>query len=407
MATIVIVSAVFPPEPIVSAMLSHDIAEKLSNKGYEVVVLCPKPTRPHGFQFTNTEIGGSKFSIIHLDSYTHADSSVIGRFRESYSFGRKCVAYIKKKKDIVCLYINTWPLLAQYLTVRVAVKHKIYNIVHVQDIYPESLINKLLIGKNIFYKLLLPIDKYVLTKSSAVIAISENMSQTLSETRRISPDKISVIQNWQNEDDFINYRNTRKTGILEDKASFTFMYMGNIGPVAGVDLLIKSFVKAEITDARLVIAGSGSALKACTDLVNSIGVNNIEFIPVPQGAVPETQDKADVLLLPVKKNGALSSIPSKLPAYMFSAKPIIGSLDIKSDTASAIKKADAGIVVEPENEEALAKAMLEISQWSKQTLKNKGENGFNYALSHLSRANNLEKIVSLIESYANKEDSQE
>ena len=45
---ILIISAVFPPEPVVSANLSRDLAEELS-KNNQVTVLCPKPTRPNGF----------------------------------------------------------------------------------------------------------------------------------------------------------------------------------------------------------------------------------------------------------------------------------------------------------------------------------------------------------------------
>ena len=65
------------------------------------------------------------------------------------------------------------------------------------------------------------------------------------------------------------------------------------------------------------------------------------------------------MLLPLKKGAAMSSIPSKLPAYMFSKKPIIGSLDVQSDTARAIIESDCGLVVEPENEQALINAFKE------------------------------------------------
>lgn len=44
---ILIVTAVFPPEPVVSAQISYDLATELSKK-YNVTVLCPPPTRPNG-----------------------------------------------------------------------------------------------------------------------------------------------------------------------------------------------------------------------------------------------------------------------------------------------------------------------------------------------------------------------
>ena len=174
------------------------------------------------------------------------------------------------------------------------------------------------------------------------------------------------------------------------------MYLGNNGPVAGVDFLIKSFAKAAIENSQLIIAGSGSRTDACKELARDLGLDNVVFIPVPDGKVPEIQAQADVMLLPVKKGGAMSSIPSKLPAYMLSAKPIIGSLDLKSDTANAIVAANCGIVIEPENEDYLVGAMREIRYFDKNKLIEMGENGFSYAMSNFSKSYNLKQIVNII-----------
>jgi glycosyltransferase involved in cell wall biosynthesis len=138
-------------------------------------------------------------------------------------------------------------------------------------------------------------------------------------------------------------------------------------------------------------------MNACIELANSYNATNIEFLPVPEGMVPEIQNKSDVMLLPVKKNGAMSSIPSKLPAYMFSSKPIIGSLDLESDTAKSILESGCGIVVEPENEVELINAMKEASEWSKQVLEEKGNAGFEYAVLNFSKKENLQKVVTVIE----------
>jgi len=175
------------------------------------------------------------------------------------------------------------------------------------------------------------------------------------------------------------------------------MYLGNNGPLAGVEFLINSFLKAQIPNSKLIIAGSGSRTNACQELVKSLHAGNIEFMSVPEGMVPLVQDKADVMLLPVKKNGAMSSIPSKLPAYMFSAKPIIGSLDLESDTAKAIKESGCGVVVKPENEDELIVAMNTAFNWSNQILKKKGNAGFEYAMKNFSKRENLQKIISVFD----------
>jgi glycosyltransferase involved in cell wall biosynthesis len=392
---ILIISCVFPPEPVVSASLSKDIANELS-VSEEVTVLHPKPTRPDGFEFSS-EITDSDYKEITMDSYTCSKYSILGRLRESNSFGKKCANYIKKHhKDIKVIYLNAWPLFSQYKIVKTAKRWNIPCVTHVQDIYPEALSNKMPFLKFLINFFLLPIDRYILRNSTRVIAISNRMKNYISKTRHIDSKKIDVINNWQDEAAFLNLEQitTKNTSKL-----LTFMYLGNIGPVAGVEFLIESFIRSNTHYAKLVIAGSGTRKKYCENIANK--ATNIEFWSVPDGCVPAVQEQADVMLLPVKRNGAKSSIPSKLPAYMLSAKPIIACVDIESDTADAIQESGCGWVIEPDNKNMLTKKIEEVIKENKKHLGIMGEHGREYAMQHFSRKGNLKKITTLIQNIAN------
>ena len=83
---ILIISAVFPPEPVVSASLSKDIATELAKK-HEVTVICPNPSRPHGFIFEK-ENDDKDYQVVRLNSYTYSESKIIGRLMENYIFGK-------------------------------------------------------------------------------------------------------------------------------------------------------------------------------------------------------------------------------------------------------------------------------------------------------------------------------
>jgi hypothetical protein len=110
---ILIVSAVFPPEPVVSAFLSYDLAMSLSKK-YEVKVLTPRPTRPAGEKYNSQRFVVNGIEQIILNSYACPKSRLIGRMRESFSFGLHARAFIKSHySDIQVIYMNAWPLLAQ------------------------------------------------------------------------------------------------------------------------------------------------------------------------------------------------------------------------------------------------------------------------------------------------------
>ena len=402
MKNILIISAVFPPEPVVSANLMKDLAEELS-KEYNVTVLCPIPTRPLGFNMEGTRAEMKfPFKVVELDSFTCAESKMVGRLKESNSFGKAAARYIKANHaDIDAIHVTAWPLAAKYWISKVAKKYKIPFSNSVQDIYPESLAAHLPKGiiSNLFNSILLPLDKYGLQKASIIHTISDKMVDYLSQTRKLDRNKFVVVRNWQNEEDFIAFHNSKQYDVLSvQEKPLTFMYMGNVGPLAGLDLVIDAFNDANLPNARLVIAGAGSAKESLQKKVRDLSIKNVEFWDVPQGKVPEIQDKADIMVLPIKKGFGKTSIPSKLPAYMFSKRPVLASVDKDSDTAECIINAKAGWVVEPEDTISLSKVFNVAAKESAEDLIRMGSNGFNFAMKNLSKATNLKKLTEAVKS---------
>jgi len=395
---ILLISANFPPEPVAAALLSYDLAIALSGK-HKVTVITPKPSRPCGFSFPHQSIDDAVFEHIVLNSYTCPESKIFGRMRESHSFGKHAVRFIKKKyKEISCIYISVWPLLAQYLIVKASERYSIPAIVHVQDIYPESLSNRIPIFGHYIRSLLLPLDRYILNHASQIIANSDHMRSVFEKTRGIPAHKINIVKNWQDENKFVIPHELPKMESVnnQEEKPFTFMYLGNIGPVAGVDFLIRTFIEAALPDALLVIAGSGSQKEKCMQLAKSHKRSNIQFSDVPSGKVMEIQHSADVMLLPVIIGASLSSVPSKLPAYMFSKKPVIACVENDSDTALAIKQSGCGLVVLPEDTQSLILAMRDMISKPKQDLFEFGQNGFDYAMENFSKEKNLKSLTSII-----------
>lgn len=392
---IVIITGVFIPEPIVSAGIMADLAESLSRK-FEVTVLRPHPTRPKGFNVPPYDFKEKPYDVIELDSYNCPKSSLIGRFKESISMGYACKRYLDTYHDEIKLVYNApWHIFGREIVRKACNKYGIPYITPVQDVYPESLTGKFPpIVKGLTQTLLLPFDKKLLKDASLVHTISEKMKLYLSSTRKIPKSKFIVIRNWQNEQDFVDFHRTHKNE--EKEEIFTFMYLGNIGPVAGVDLLLQAFEKANLPTARLVIAGAGSAKSSLQEYASKLNAN-IEFWDVPFGQVPAVQNQAHVMCLPIRKGFASSSIPSKLPAYMFSAKPIICCADLDSDTVMCINEADAGWTIEPDNIDKLSSLFQQVATESKTELKRKGENGFRYGISNFSRNTNLQKLTEVCE----------
>lgn len=389
---ILIVSSVFPPEPVVSAMMSYDIAMRLCALGNKVVVVTPSPSRPLNYVFKE-EKKVFPFEHIVLDSYTYPESHIIGRTRESISFGKAVARFISEYPDSIdCIYANTWPLFSQLAIARSAKKKAIPFYIHEQDVYPESYCFKIpgLLGR-LLYKVLIPIDKYVQWHARGLIVISPAMIDTLSQTRKVKKEKYTLVRNWQEDQRFINaYR-----PVNDNDTGCHFMYLGSINPTANVTMIIEAFATITTPKCKMSIIGNGPEKSHCEEVAKVVGVD-ISFGSVNPDLVAEKQRSADVLVLCLKKGVAKTATPSKLTAYMLTGRPIIASVDFDSDCANIINEAKCGIVVEPDNVDALGDAMQTMANTSIEEKNIKGRKAFDYAVKHLSKEQNLKILANIL-----------
>ena len=395
---ILIVSAVFYPEPIVIGTLSRDIALRLAEK-HTVTVVCPKPTRPFGYDFSDYRYEKDKtYTRVELQSYTCAKTDYIGRFRETYGFGRAVKKYLDANyKNFDVVYSWSWPLYAQLLIAKAAKKYKIPLITHVQDVYPEPFLRRVPIIGRLLYRLFFNVDKKSLLLSEKVIAIAPRIKEYLIHTRGLNRKQVEVIYNWQDETRFENYTAQRKPL----GSPFTFMFLGTLSGAANLEYIANCFLKADIPNSQFIFAGSGSAKKNLENIAKQDKNKRIEFCDAPFSEVAKIQDRADVLVISLNKGGGAHAFPSKLPAYMFSKKPILASVDFTSDIAYVVNQSNSGWVVEPNQEEELIKTMKTISEVPFEELSIMGNKGFSYAKRHLSKETNLSKICNLIETLDN------
>jgi hypothetical protein len=132
-----------------------------------------------------------------------------------------------------------------------------------------------------------------------------------------------------------------------------------------------------------------------------MSISSVHFISDPDVKnVSRLQAMAHVFLLPLRKGAGMSSIPSKLPAYLFSAKPVLATVDDESDTAHCLREAQCGWVGEPENVEWLGHKMGEVSAMRPVELDEMGKRGRAYGLEHFSKARGVRLLADLVISCA-------
>ena len=402
---ITIISAVYPPEPQISARMSYDLANYLVDLGYYVTVLCPQPSRPLNADYSQyLNLGApvvtseNKVKVVRLPSFAAPQSRLLPRMWESISFGREVTKYlVKEKKMPDVLYVNSWPLFAQTIIARFAKKNAVPVVLQIMDIYPDAITSKLpAFMRFVVHAPFRWLDTWIARTACRVVVISENMRRTYTGSRQISVESVVIIPTWQDEAVFekVPQRSEccARYGIDNDK--FTYLYLGNIGSVAGVDFLIRAFDEANLSNAQLLIVGDGAAKSDCVALSKHLNQSRVHFISDPESAnVPVLQNMAHVCMLPMKRSLGMSSIPSKLPSYLFSAKPIIATVDLESDTARFISQAECGWVGEAEDLTWLVNKMKETCKLSIDELVTIGQKGKEFGLSHFSKSSGVAHLA--------------
>lgn len=412
---VVIVNAVFPPEPVVSARIGRDVAGEFAARGWQVDVITPQPSRPHGTVYPRMpaseelSAGRFRFRVHRVDSVVSPGRSLPGRFIESWSFGRKSAQKLLSltlaAAPIDVIYVNSWPLAAQALIVAVAVRLRIPVTLHIQDLYPESLLPKLPgLFRGLAGQSLLGLDRWLMGQCRAVVTISQRMSDCVTQLRRVPRDKVVIVPNYGDGEAFklagARAESAARYGV--DPKKFTFLYLGNIGPVAGVQTLVQAFHAAGLEKSQLLIVGGGSCRDDCEQLAKRLQAENIRFISEPDaGRVPAVQALADVFLLPMRRGAAASSVPSKLVAYLFSGRPVLAAVDEDSDTADTIRRGGCGWIEVPEDAARLGAKMREVSRLPEPALAEMGARGREHAGRHFSRARCLGDLCAVIERAAN------
>jgi glycosyltransferase involved in cell wall biosynthesis/ribosomal protein S18 acetylase RimI-like enzyme len=328
---------------------------------------------------------------------------------ENLSFGLTAGWIALTTRRPALIYSNSWPIIATGILSAVARLRGIRMVISIQDIYPESLISQGRLGSDhLVSRCMRWIDGIIARRSQKVIVISESFAEVYRRERGVDPSRLQVISNWA-DSGLVTPNDARASMFRAAKNipqnAFVILYGGNVGTAAGVDTIIRAFHRLrDIEHLYLVIAGQGSSVTACRELVRELGCPRIIFhSPWAKDETSMVLASADVLILPTSGSQSLASLPSKLISYMLSARPIIANAHPRSDLGTIIEESTCGWVVKPDSPDLLATKIREVMTMDTLELIRRGEMGRAYALRNLTREVCLPKVIDVLEMAGRKE----
>ncbi|TAE76395.1 MAG: glycosyltransferase WbuB [Verrucomicrobia bacterium] len=224
----------------------------------------------------------------------------------------------------------------------------------VQDFYSLA-VDKLLRKKlpiaggfiGAWYRLL---DSRQFQRSSGIIAISEDFTDTLSHEFGVDATRVSVIPNWaviEKLPTLPKDNEWARQHALHDK--FVFLYSGTLGMKHNPALLLelaKHF--RDHSSIEVVVVSEGIGADWLRREAATAGLRQLRVLPYQAfSQFPAVLASGDVLIGILEEDAATFSVPSKTLSYLCAARPLLLAVPEQNLAARITRSQAAGITVSP------------------------------------------------------------
>lgn len=400
---IIIYSYNYYPEPIGIAPLMTELAEGLVKRGHEVRVVTGMPNYPERQIYPSYR--GKLYTTELRNGVAIQRSYVLVRPRPnllervvldaSFVVSSFIHALRGKRPDVV--FLTSPPLPIAVPAALLGWLHRCPVILNLQDIIPEAAIHVGLLSNKKLIWVFEGLEKFAYRTATKISIIADQFADNLI-SKGVSPQKLVVIPNWvdtnfifpMSKDD--NYFRTAYK--LEGK--FVFMYSGNIGLTQGLETVVRAAkLLVNLPELVVVVVGEEKAIGRLQKFAKELGAINVICVPFQaRNLLPQMLAAMDVGLVIQKQNVIAFNMPSKIQPILASGRPIIASVPLNGTAAGVVRSSGGGLVVPPEDINALAGAMVNLYK-NRQQAEELGKCGREYALKYFSFEQALDNYENL------------
>lgn len=384
MKRILIHSLIFSPDGVSTAYLYNDIAIKLKQQGYDVVVLT---TTPH-FNIVPEQVerqpmrwkvwGVCRESCFHGIKVLHVPqrkfkSTLLRMMGFVYWHIMSFIIGLTIRKVDLILSPSP-PLTIGFMNLGLAKLKGCKVVYNVQEIYPDLL--KLKPGLSL--KTLRWLEKKVYDGSDAVTTIDKVFYDTI-VNRFDNRAKLRIIPNFV---DTTLYRQREWRGVLDenvfpDNGKIRVLYAGNIGLVQDWESLLALAVRTQDIDVEYVVIGEGAKKEFLEKESKLRGLRNVRVLPYqPRQLMPHILAYSDVDFIFMSQGMDGDGFPSKVYTIMACERPLLVLSGKNTPIVNFLDdKGCAKLVIERNG----GKAVEEMSEWlhsvTKEELREMGRRG--------------------------------
>lgn len=379
---VLIVSQYYKPEPIPKI---HELAEALQARGHQVDVVTAFPHYPTGDLYPGVRLRMLRrevvdgIRVVRTFIYPYHGRSSFGRIVNYLSFmlSAPLAAWVTRRCEVI--YVWHPPLttgVAGWLLGKLKRAPFVYD---VQDIWPESAVLSGMMREGVLVRWMRAMERFVYRRAARILTVTADARANLLD-KGVPAEKVRVIDNWVDDRLFAPapadaIRETRDRHGWGGR--FVVLFAGNLGLVQGLGSLLEAAGRLR-GDPRFLLAIMGDGVDRArlerVVLESDLG-GQVQFIPrQPPEAVAAYLSAADALVVHLRKSElARFVLPSKTLAYLSAGRPVIVAMD--GPAADLVRDARAGLVVPPEEPQAMAEAFLALAALNTEELDAMGRRG--------------------------------
>ena len=236
-----------------------------------------------------------------------------------------------------------------------------------------------------------------LARGAAGVGVIADGFRAYFESHGIPPERIHDLPNWSQDAVPTEPASETRARLGWSQDDFICLHAGNMGHKQGLENVLHAAAAIEDPAIRVVLAGDGNERQKLEALAGELGLSNVTFVPSqPSGEYESMLRAADVLLVNQRATVGEMSLASKLTSYFMAARPVIGAVAERSETARELARAGAGELTPPEDPAALAAAITRFKAAGPEA-ETLGMRGRRYAERRLSPLHVLARYEAFVE----------
>jgi len=402
---ILIHSLVFSPDGVSTAYIYNDIALKLHEQGYNVIVLTTTPhfnkmpelvkTQPMRWKVwgicKESDFHGIKVLHVPQKKFKNTLLRMIGFVY--WHFISFFIGLTIRHVDLILS--PSPPLTIGYLNLWLARIKKCKTIYNVQEVYPDFLRMK----EGIVLRMLKRIENKVYANSDAVTTI-DNVFYDIIINRFVDKDKLHVIPNFV---DTALYRQTDWESVLDSRLFFhtnavKLLYAGNIGIAQSWTILISLAEKLREHDMEFFIIGEGVHKGQLEKEISRLNLTNVHLLPYqPRESMPAILSYSDISFIFMNPEMDSDGFPSKVYTIMACERPILVASGNNTPIVKFLEgKGCAKLVTEPDEMKRVEIMADWLSSVTKEELKQMGHSGLQVITAGYTREKVTGQYVNLV-----------